>query len=184
MSIMDLPRHGPNSFKLDGSIGASSAAIILDKLDDIRRGFRALDPRGTGLVAEKDFKKVLYIEAGVPYNDVSIILATSPAKGGFVGYDTWLVDFLNIHQPADSSFRIQKPADAHPGQEIEEIKRVVVENSSNLLTSLRMTDVGDTGFIPVQDFRVDGARTRTRYHHYICCYNLYMEFSNRKWSIY
>jgi len=152
-SILDLPRHGPNSFKLDGSVNPQTAAIILDKLDEIRRAFRAVDPRGTGLVAEKDFKRVLYIEAGVAYNDVSIILATAPAKGGFVGYDTWIVDFLNKHQPVDSSFRTQKPADAHPAQEIEEIKRVVVENSANLLTSLRMIDIEDVGFIPMQDFR-------------------------------
>jgi Ca2+-binding EF-hand superfamily protein len=125
----------------------------LDKLDEIRRGFRSLDPRGTGLVAEKDFKKILYIDAAVPYNDVSIILATAPAKGGFVGYDTWLIDFLNQHQPADSSFRAQKPADSHPGQESEEIKRVVMENASHFLSALRMIDVDDSGHIPVQDFR-------------------------------
>jgi len=152
-NILDLPRHGPNSFKLDGSVSPQAASIILDKLDEIRRGFRSVDPRGTGLVAEKDFKKVLYIEAGVAYNDVSIILATAPAKGGFVGYDTWIVDFLNKHQPADSSFRTQKPADPHHGQEIEEIKRVIVENAGNLLTCLRMIDVEDTGFVPMQDFR-------------------------------
>jgi len=70
-----------------------------------------------------------------------------------VGYDTWIVDFLNKHQPADSSFRTQKPADPHPGQEIEEIKRTIVDNASNLLTSLRMLDCEDTGFIPMQDFR-------------------------------
>ena len=35
-----------------------------------------------GLVAEKDFKKVLYIEAGVDYNDVSIVLATAPVRRG------------------------------------------------------------------------------------------------------
>jgi Ca2+-binding EF-hand superfamily protein len=151
--ILDLKRHGPNSFKLDGSINPGTAAQILDKLDDIRRAFRAVDPRGTGLVAEKDFKKVLYIEAGIAYNDVSIILATAPAKGGFVGYDTWIVDFLNKHQPADSSFRTQKPADPHPAQEIEEMKRIVVENSTNLLTALRMLDMDDTGFVPMQDFR-------------------------------
>jgi len=122
-------------------------------LDEVRRAFRSVDPRGTGLVAEKDFKKVLYLEAGIAYNDISIILATAPAKGGFVGYDTWIVDFLNKHQPADSSFRTQKPASAHAAQEIEEIKRVVVENSQNLLTSLRMIDVSDMGFVPMQDFR-------------------------------
>jgi len=70
-----------------------------------------------------------------------------------VGYDSWLNDFLDMHQPADSSFRIPKPADAHPAQEIEEIKRTVIENATNLLTSLRMIDTDDTGFIPVQDFR-------------------------------
>merc|ERR1711934_190566 len=144
-NTLDLPRHGPNSFKLDGSVDATSASVILDKVDEVRRAFRAVDPRGTGLVAEKDFKKVLYIEAGVAYNDVSIILATAPAKGGFVGYDTWIVDFLNKHQPADSSFRTQKPADAHPAQEVEEIKRVVVENAGHLLTTLRVTDLEDTG---------------------------------------
>jgi len=152
-NILDLPRHGPNSFKLDGAVDPQTAAIILDKIDEVRRAFRSVDPRGTGLVAEKDFKKVLYIEAGVAYNDVSIILATAPAKGGFVGYDTWLVDFLNKHQPMDSSFRTQKPADAHPAQEIEEIKRVITENTSNLLTALRMLDYEDTGFIAIQDFR-------------------------------
>jgi len=104
-------------------------------------------------VAEQDFKKVLYIEAGVAYNDVSIILATAPAKGGFVGYDTWLVDFLNKHQPADSSFRVQRPADSHPAQEIEELKRVIMENAGHLLTTLRITDMEDAGFIAVQDFR-------------------------------
>jgi len=134
-------------------MSAGTAAQLLDKLDDIRRAFRAVDPRGTGLVAEKDFKKVLYIEAGIAYNDVSIILATAPAKGGFVGYDTWVVDFLNKHQPADSSFRVQKPADAHAAQEIEEIKRAVTENATNLLTSLRMLDMDDTGFVAMQDFR-------------------------------
>jgi len=152
-NTLDLPRHGPNSFKLDGSVDAASASIILDKVDEVRRAFRALDPRGTGLVAEKDFKKVLYLEAGIPYNDVSIILATAPAKGGFVGYDTWIVDFLNKHQPADSSFRVQRPADAHPAQEVEEIKRIIVENSGHLLTSLRVMDMEDTGFLAVQDFR-------------------------------
>lgn len=151
--ILDLPRHGPNSFKLDGTVSPGTGALILDKLDDVRRAFRAVDPRGTGLVAEKDFKKVLYIEAGVAYNDVSIILATAPAKGGFVGYDTWIVDFLNKHQPADSSFRTQKPADAHPAQEIEEIKRIVIESSGNLLTALRMIDISDNGFVSMQDFR-------------------------------
>lgn len=91
---------GPNSFKLDGSVGAGTAAVILDNIDKIRRAFRAVDPRGTGqcrgansevgslrrrsrwhfagLVTEKDFRKVLYLEGGVPYNDVSIILATAP----------------------------------------------------------------------------------------------------------
>merc|ERR1711934_61119 len=152
-NTLDLPRHGPNSFKLDGSVDATSASVILDKVDEVRRAFRALDPRGTGLVAEKDFKKVLYIEAGIPYNDVSIILATAPAKGGFVGYDTWVVDFLNKHQPADSSFRVQRPGDAHPAQEVEEIKRVVVENAGHLLTTLRVSDLEDTGFVAVQDFR-------------------------------
>merc|ERR1711990_449246 len=126
---LDLPRHGPNTFKLDGSMDPSTAAKILDGLDACRRGFRAVDPRGTGLVTEKDFRKVLYLEAGIPYNDISIILATAPAKGGFVGYDTFINDFLNNHQPADSSFRVQAPATAHPGQELEEIKRVIVENA-------------------------------------------------------
>jgi len=152
-NTLDLPRHGPNSFKLSGGVDASSASIILDKIDEVRRAFRGMDPRGTGLVAEKDFKKVLYIEAGIPYNDVSIILATAPAKGGFVGYDTWVVDFLNKHQPADSSFRVQRPAGAHHGQEVEEIKRVVVENAGHLLTTLRMSDIDDTGFVAIQDLR-------------------------------
>jgi len=160
-NILDLPRHGPNSFKLDGSIGAQTAAIILDKIDQVRRGFRSLDPRGTGLVSEKDFRKVLYIEGGIPYNDVSIILATAPAKGGFVGYDAWTNEFLteNIPDGSDgkeyekSSFRVQRPGDAHHGQEIEEIKRVIIENATHLLTTLRLSDYEDTGFISMQDFR-------------------------------
>merc|ERR1711998_798625 len=152
-TFMDLKRHGANSFKIDGEVGAGVAAQILGEIDAIRRGFASFDPRSTGLVSEKDFRKVLYLEGSVPYNDISIILASAPAKGGFVGYDTWLVDFLNRFQPADSSFRIQKPADFHPAQEVEEVKRRVIENAPNLLSSLRMIDMDDMGYVPIQDFR-------------------------------
>ena len=38
-----------------------------------------------------------------------------------MGYDTFIQDFLNKYQPADSSFRAQAPADAHPAQEVEEV---------------------------------------------------------------
>ena len=86
----------------------------------IRRGLASLDPRCSGLVSEKDFKKVLYLEGGISYSEIALIIEEAPRKGGFVGYDAWIVDYLNLYQPADSSFRTQGQPTAHPGQPWEE----------------------------------------------------------------
>jgi len=151
--IVDLKYHGPNSSRHNGNMSGGLSGAVLDKLDDIRRGLAAVDPRCTGLVSERDFKKVLYLEGGISYSEISLILEEAPRKGGFVGYDAWIVDYLNLFQPADSSFRCQGQPQAHPQQPWEEIQRVVLEGATHLLSSLTLVDTNMTGFVSVADLR-------------------------------
>jgi hypothetical protein len=151
--IVDLARHGPNSTRHNGNQSGGLSGAVLEKLDDIRRGLAAVDPRCTGLVSEKDFKKVLYLEGGISYSEINLIIEEAPRKGGFVGYDAWIVDYLNLYQPADSSFRTQRQPTAHPGQPWEEIQRVVIEGATHLLSSLTLLDVYSTGYCSVADMR-------------------------------
>jgi len=151
--IVDLKHHGPNAARHNGNMSGGLSGKVLDKLDDIRRGLAAVDPRCTGLVSERDFKKVLYLEARISYSEINLILEEAPRKGGFVGYDAWIVDYLNVFQPADSSFRCQGQPQAHPGQPWEEIQRVVIEGATHLLSSLTLIDTNMSGFVSVADMR-------------------------------
>merc|ERR1712028_44254 len=142
--IVDIPRHGPNNSRHNGNQSGGLSGAVLEKLDDIRRGLASVDPRCTGLVSEKDFKKVLYLEGGISYSEIALIIEEAPRKGGFVGYDAWIVDYLNLYQPADSSFRTQGQPTAHPGQPWEEIQRQVIEGGTHLLSSLTLLDIYST----------------------------------------
>merc|ERR1712010_280431 len=175
--IVDLPRHGPNADRHNTSARGKLCGDILEKIDEIRRGLAAADPRCTGLVSEKDFKKVLYLEAGIPYSEINLVLQDAPRKGGFVGYDAWIVDYLNICDPllnntflgarecdgsnrnlnswqtGLSSCRTQGQAKAHPNQPWEEIQRVVIESATHPLSSFTLIDEQQSGFISVADLR-------------------------------
>lgn len=151
------------------------SGAVLNKIDEIRRGLAAVDPRCTGLVTEKDFKKVLYLEAGINYSDIALILEQAPCKGGFVGYDTWIVEYINFADPqlgqtllgtraagdhninqwqtGLASLRTQGQAQSHPNQPWEEIQRTVVEAANHLLSSFSLVDSDGTGFISVADLR-------------------------------
>eukprot|EP00658_Telonema_sp_P-2_P045180 TRINITY_DN330_c0_g1_i5.p1 TRINITY_DN330_c0_g1~~TRINITY_DN330_c0_g1_i5.p1 ORF type:complete len:367 (-),score=101.27 TRINITY_DN330_c0_g1_i5:345-1445(-) len=171
----DLKRHGPNAHRHNGSTPGNLSGKVLGKIDEIRRGLAGFDPRCTGLVSEKDFKKVLYLEAGIDLAQINLILEQAPCKGGFVGYDTWLVDYLNMAEPqldhtnlgprsatessagswqtGLSALRSQGQAQAHPGQPWEETQRVVMESANHLLSSFTLVDTMQTGFISVADLR-------------------------------
>jgi hypothetical protein len=129
------------------------------------------------MVSEKDFKKVLYLEAGISYSEINVILAEAPRKGGFVGYDAWIVDYLNLCDPllnntllgqrecdgsnrninswqtGLSSCRVQGMAKSHPSQPWEEIQRVVIESATHLLSSFTLIDTFQSGYISVADLR-------------------------------
>lgn len=133
-------------------LGDQLRKMLIDRLPDIISSLRTVDPMGTGFVNKYDFRKALYVDAILGYDDVMTTVKDAPTSNGKIAYNVW-VDTLPFGSPHRAHLFNDTPNEDSEKDIIAEIQQMVTNNFSNLLDAFRSFDAEHRGYITIYDFR-------------------------------
>merc|ERR1712166_36407 len=131
-------------------VGADDRQQILLREQQLRSALVAADPSHSGFVSKFDFRKALYVDAGLSYNSVSSILEDAPQCGGRVAFNLWFEAICSDQYPLREMLKRERRSD----EELkEDVQRSVAASSDAIRRTLQQFDPQLTGFSPLYDFK-------------------------------